>query len=351
MLDGIRAFAVLAVMAYHAGVVVPRGGFFGVDTFFTLSGFLITSLLIREWDRTDGIVLPSFWMRRARRLLPALCLMLAALAVYSQLAHQSGRWPTLGSDEVASLFYFANWHFLATGADYFNQSSATSPVNHTWSLAIEEQFYLIWPLIVLVCLRLRTSRVVLLVVAAGGTIASAIEMAVLYRPENISRVYYGTDTRAQSLLIGATLAILLSFRPAAAQSPGLVPRARFVPGPGRRVALEALGLAGMAGSALIWFDLSSSSTLTYMGGFGLAGLATCAVIASVILQPKSLVSRLLSVRPLVFIGCISYGMYLWHYPLFLILDGQHTGLKTYPLFLLRSAVTVLVATASYYWLE
>ena len=346
MLDGIRAFAVLGVMAYHAGVLVGRGGFFGVDTFFTLSGFLITTLLVGEWDRTGGIVLRSFWMRRAKRLLPALFLMLATVAVYNAVANSSSTWPTLGSDEISSLLYVANWHFIAAGTDYFAQTTM-SPVNHTWSLAIEEQFYLVWPVVVLACMRLRRGRSTLLALAVVGSVGSAVEMALLYRPSDVSRVYYGTDTRAQSLLIGVALALVLALVPSTRPVPG----GSRTSGPRRALGLHLLGWAGVAGSAAIWVDLGYTSPLTYRGGFALSGCATSAVIASVILAPRSKLSAFLAWSPLQYLGRISYGMYLWHYPLFLVLDGQRTGLTGYPLFLVRSAITIAMASASYHWLE
>ena len=208
-LDGVRAVAILVTMGFHGGVLVSSGGFYGVDTFFALSGFLITSLLITEWQGTGTIRLVAFWARRARRLLPGLLVMLVGVAVLARIL-VPGTYTHLRADSLATLFYAANWHFIAIGSNYFAQTGLTSPLTHTWSLAVEEQFYLFWPLIVLgVFARWRSTRA-LLVVCVAGALASAAEMAMLYRPGDVNRLYYGTDTRAQSIMVGAALAVVLS---------------------------------------------------------------------------------------------------------------------------------------------
>ena len=194
-LDGIRGVAIVVIMGYHSGVLLTSGGFYSLDMFFTLSGFLITSLLISEWQRTSTIRLWRFWARRARRLLPALLVMLLGVAIFAAFLVPAGTYPTLRGDAFSALFYFANWHFIAAGSNYFNQSELTSPLTHTWSLAVEEQFYLVWPLVVLGLLALWKNLRVLLVVCLAGALASAIEMAVLYNPGDVDRLYYGTDTR------------------------------------------------------------------------------------------------------------------------------------------------------------
>ncbi|MDR3648667.1 MAG: acyltransferase, partial [Acidimicrobiales bacterium] len=179
-LDGIRGVAIIVIMGYHGGVFLTSGGFYSLDTFFALSGFLITSLLISEWQRSSTIRLGRFWARRARRLLPALLVMLLGIAVFAAFLVPAGTYPTLRGDAFSALFYFANWHFIANGSNYFNQTALTSPLTHTWSLAVEEQFYLVWPLIVLGLFRLWKSTRALLVVCIAGALASAIEMAIRY---------------------------------------------------------------------------------------------------------------------------------------------------------------------------
>ncbi|MGD0765697.1 MAG: acyltransferase, partial [Dehalococcoidia bacterium] len=210
-LDGIRALAVAAVLAYHADFPWARGGFLGVDAFFVLSGYLITTILLTEWNARGGIGLLAFWTRRARRLLPALYLMLIGVAIYAVFMASPLELDKIRGDALATIAYVANWRPIFTGASYFDRFSIPSPLNHTWSLAIEEQYYLIWPLLLLFLLRVRRlTPNALLAVTLAMAAASAILMGALFQPgHDPSLVYYGTDTRAQSLLVGAALAMLL----------------------------------------------------------------------------------------------------------------------------------------------
>ena len=371
-LDGIRAFAVLGVMAFHGGIPWLAGGYLGVDAFFVLSGFLITSLLLNEWQRIRTIRLGAFWARRARRLLPALLLVLLFVACYAAFVVPAGTYPGLRLDSLSTLFYVANWHFILVGSNYFNQTGLPSPLTHTWSLAIEEQFYLVWPLVVLGLLKLTRNLRVLLVVSVLGALASATEMALLYHPgTDTTRLYYGTDTHAQCLLVGASLAVSLALlaRERARRAAEDVAAARAVhrrgahlrpPGgdPGwaattvvGRVVLTVVGFAGVAGLAVMWWRLTGGSSLLYRGGFLLASVATAAVLVSVVCAQRSPLARLLSVTPLRYLGRISYSLYLWHYPLFIWINGTRTGLTGYPLFVVRAAATVAVATVSFYAVE
>ena len=272
-LDGIRGVAIIVIMGYHGGVFLTSGGFYSLDTFFALSGFLITSLLISEWQRTATIRLGHFWARRARRLLPALLVMLLGVSLFAAFAVSPGTYPTLRGDAFSALFYYANWHFIAAGSNYFNQTALTSPLTHTWSLAVEEQFYLVWPLVVLGLLKLWRSKPVLLMVCILGALASSIEMAVLYSPGEVNRLYYGTDTRAQSLLVGAALAVSLSlwadhrYRADSIAAPADRIRPRLGGDPawaaqttrGQAVAL-AVGLTGVAISVVLWTLVSYNDT-------------------------------------------------------------------------------------------
>ncbi|MHB1776536.1 MAG: DUF459 domain-containing protein [Acidimicrobiales bacterium] len=369
-LDGVRALAVLGVMAYHGGIAWLGGGFLGVDAFFVLSGFLITSLLVAEWRRRRTIALGAFWSRRARRLLPALLLVLVFVACYAAFVAAPGTYPGLRLDALSSLFYVANWHFILVGANYFNQTGLPSPLTHTWSLAIEEQFYVLWPPVVLTVLavfrhRPRRGLGVLLGVCLTGAAGSAAEMAWLFgRGASLTRLYYGTDTHAQSLLAGAALAcafgLLAERRSGSAGAGGPAPAVDGVasgdPGwvaSGARwqAALAWLGLAGLVGGGVLWWRLNGNDPLLYRGGFLLAAAATAAVLVSVVAAPAGAPARLLSLRPLRFLGRISYGMYLWHYPLFVWIDGARTGLTGYRLFGVESAATVAAATLSYYLVE
>jgi peptidoglycan/LPS O-acetylase OafA/YrhL len=358
----VRAFAVLAVMTYHFGVSFLGGGFLGVDTFFVLSGFLITTLLLGEWGRRAGIALGAFWARRARRLLPALLILLLGVAAYAAFAVPQDTYPGLRLDSLATLLYVANWHFILIGSNYFVQTGPVSPLTHTWSLAIEEQFYILWPLVVLFVLR-HFGRRILLVVAAGGALASAVEMAILYHPASVTRLYYGTDTHAQCLLVGATLALVLAevadARRRRGTAPTFRPGARLPGGDlawaatsrGARAALTVAGLAGVAVTGLLWNRLSEAQAFLWRGGFLLAALATAAVLACAVCHQRSVVAWFLSLAPLRYLGRISYGMYLYHFPLFIYLDAARTGLTGWPLYFVRVAATVAVASVSFFLIE
>jgi peptidoglycan/LPS O-acetylase OafA/YrhL len=328
----------------------------GVEAFFVLSGFLITSLLVSEWTESSTIRLRRFWARRARRLLPALFCVVAVVGFYQAIAGASRAVPDLLADGLATLFYIGNWHQIWTGSGYFATTARPSPLQHTWSLAIEEQFYVVWPLIVLAAFRLfghnggeRSKLRLLLALAVAGALGSAIEMAWLFHGgSGLNRVYYGTDTRAQGLLVGAALAFGLALwhrRPAPEPHSG--PRG-FQPGFG------TLGLVGVAGVVLgmrLAGDSGGTGGGLYRGGFLVFDLVAVGLVASVVLAPTMPVARLLATWPLRSIGKISYGLYLWHYPLFLWLDEQSTGLAGWWLFVLRVGATFSVAIVSYFAIE
>ena len=340
-LDGLRAVAVLAVLLYHGGATWMRGGFLGVDLFFVLSGYLNTTLLLVEWGRTGNLSLKRFWLRRARRLLPALALVLVGIALYAVAVAQARELKSIRDDALSSIGYVANWRFILSNQSYFEQFATPSPFRHMWSLAIEEQFYLMWPFIVLGLLRWRPQLRFLSQLFAGAALVSAVLMAVLYRSgSDPSRVYYGTDTRAQALLVGAALAALL-FRVLRTPHTERRPTAPWV-------------RAGLAGSIVLLVTLIAvrdASTWMYRGGYLLVAIACAAVIAAAVQPRRNLVRAALSPMPLRAVGKISYGLYLWHWPVYLTLTEDRAGLDRTALLVTRMFASAALAAASYFFVE
>ncbi len=259
-LDGIRAVSILGIMANHGGFGWATGGIISVNVFFVLSGFLITLLLMKEWTRSGTIRLRAFWARRARRLLPALFVLLGAIGLYALLFAPGGTQGSIRADGLSTLLYFSNWHEILANHSYFAQVSAPSPLLHTWTLAIEEQFYLVWPIVVICVLKLSRSPRVLFLVAALGVLASAAEMALLFHPGNDpSRIYYGTDTRAQDILTGAALGILLYSRQSVSS---------------RRARAACSWMVMLAAAVFVWewTRINGSPDIPYRGGFLLANV-------------------------------------------------------------------------------
>src|SRR5580698_6906915 len=352
-LDGMRACAVLAVMMFHGGIPHMDGGFMGVDAFFVLSGFLITSLLIGEWRQALTVKLGAFWARRARRLLPALLLMLLFVAFFASVIVPKGTYGALRLDALATLLYVSNWHFILVNSNYFNETSASSPLLHTWSLAVEEQFYVIWPLVVLGVLRFTKSLRALFALCCAAAIASALWMHHVYDGGlNTNRAYLGTDTRSQCLFIGCALAVGLVLVTQRHEGGRLVKGELWRPESSAGVALcGALGVVGAAGAVALWILTTSTSTFPYQGGFFLIGLSVASVILAAVAAPRSVVPRVLSLAPVRYVGRISYGLYIWHWPLFIWLDHARTGLYGYELFGLRVLVTFAVSVVSFHLVE
>jgi peptidoglycan/LPS O-acetylase OafA/YrhL len=304
-LDGLRAVAVLAVVAYHQDLAWAPGGFLGVDIFFVLSGYLITGILRADWDRRGRLGLRRFWLRRARRLLPALAVLVAAVCAAATVLDR-GQLHGLRADVAAAASYTSNWWQLAADHSYFARFSAPSLLQHLWSLAVEEQFYLVWPLLLALGLRHLPRRGLVLAIA-GAAACSAVAMAVLYQPgADPSRVYLGTDTHALGLLLGAALAVALPPERLAAR-----PRART-----RRL-LDAAGALSAAAVAAGIVGLDQLGAATYRGGLGLVAAATAGLVA-VAACPATRTARLLGVWPLRWLGARSYALYLWHWPVLVL---------------------------------
>jgi len=351
-LNGLRGVAVLGVVAYHLQLGWASGGYLGVDLFFVLSGFLISSLLLEEWAGSGRIRLGAFWGRRAKRLLPALFLVLAALALYLIL---NGRFGGPGAnghvdlsglrgEAIATLLYVNNWHLIYAHQSYFAQFSTPSPLQHTWSLAIEEQFYLVWPLVLLLLLRMapRHWRRAGVFVTVGLGALSAVLMALMFHPgTDPSRVYFGTDTRLFDLMAGATLAFVVASRPQ--------------PGEGARRTFHVLGPLAAGVLAVFWVTAGTPAGLPtnfmFQGGFVLCAALAGLVVADARLVEPGWFSRALAWGPLHFLGTISYGVYLWHWPVIVYLNGARTGLSGWSLDLARIGLTLALSTASYYLVE
>ena len=342
-LDGLRAVAVMSVVAYHFGAGWLQGGFLGVDMFFVLSGYLITSLLLIEWAGSGTIRFGGFWARRFRRLLPALFVLLVVVALWGRIVLSSDQWSELRWDGIWSLFYAANWRFVSSGASYF--SAEPSMLRHMWSLAIEEQFYLVWPLVVFGALWLtRGKHLLLTAICAVGTVASVAITQWKFEPgQDPSRVYYGTDARASQLLVGALLAILLIH---------WAPKARA-----SRVAVQVVGVVGAVVVGVLFWAARDQNDFLYRGGFILFAFATAAVITAIV-QPstRNPMKSVLCVQPIRWIGQVSYGVYLWHWPVWVALSRarlQSWGwdISGWRLTVVHLGVTFGISALSYYLVE
>jgi peptidoglycan/LPS O-acetylase OafA/YrhL len=337
-LDGVRALAVIAVLLYHADVLWMPGGFLGVEVFFVLSGFLITSLLWSERQSTGGIGLRGFWFRRARRLFPALLAMLAVVVATFLIGypHEVAR---IRGDIAAALTYSSNWYGVFAKRSYFETFGRPSPFGHLWSLAIEEQFYVIWPLVVgFLLVRARNARR-----AAGWVLGAALASTAatwfLYSARDPSRVYFGTDTRAAGILIGAALAIVWR------------PWEREWHTHKRPHLLQVVALVGafVIGWAFVRWD--EFAAFTFRPGIQVVAIASALLIAALV-HPRSWLAPVLGWQPLRAIGRRSYGIYLWHWPIFVLTrPGLDIHLTSGPVLAIRLALTFAVAEASFRYIE
>ena len=343
-LDGLRAIAVLAVLFFHADLPWAPGGFLGVDVFFVLSGFLITTLLLESAAKHGAPDFRRFYLRRARRLLPALFLVLvgSTLLVVTVATDDAANQQR---DLPAALLYVTNWVYIFTDQSYFEATGRPPMLEHLWSLAVEEQFYLIWPWVFLVAWRLgRSARVRRF--ALIGALASTVLMVVISLingypvPNDPSRVYFGTDTHAMGLLIGAALATLW-----------LPARARRAIAPGARATVDGVAALSLILLMVVFWQTQEDSRLLYYGGFLLLSVLVAVLIVAVT-HPASRVGVALGSQPWRWIGQRSYGIYLWHWPVFLVTrPGIDIPLTGWANLALRFALTFGLAELSYRFVE
>jgi peptidoglycan/LPS O-acetylase OafA/YrhL len=333
-LDGLRGLAVIAVLAFHAGKL--QGGFLGVDLFFALSGFLITSLLLAEVDARGRVDLLAFWGRRLRRLLPAVLLLLVVVTVITTIVATVPERAATLSDGPWAQAYVANWHAIAGHHDYWASFELPRMFGHLWSLAIEEQFYLVWPVLVaLIAWRSRRVHRTVIIVCVFASLLSLAQMIHLFDPSNPTRVYIGTDTRASSLLLGALLAT------APLRSAAIWFTTRFA----RLYAVVALAVAAAIGLFWVLVD-GPSSPWIFRGGLFTHSLLAALLVAGCAACPDAMATRWIGWAPLRITGVLSYSLYLWHWPIYALMSEQRTGMSGWPLTGVRVAVSFAAAAIS-----
>jgi peptidoglycan/LPS O-acetylase OafA/YrhL len=344
-LDGLRAVAVLAVIAYHLGLPWASGGLLGVGVFFTLSGYLITDLLLAQWESHGRLQLRQFWLGRARRLLPALVVMLTVVAAWVTLLHRSQLAPLRGA-VAAALGFVSNWWLIFQHVSYFDRFGPPAPLEHLWSLAVEEQFYLLWPWLLLLGLKLVRNRKYasthprLAAVTLLGAVLSAVLMAAQYHPGfDTTRVYDGTDTRAFGLLAGAALAMVWPSRHLAGDVR-----------PGARRLLDAVGTSGLIVVLLLIWHTSEYSRFLYPGGMVLLSAGTVLVVA-VVAHPATRLGAVLGWRPMRWLGVRSYGIYLWHLPVIVLTSPVANTAINVMRAIGQVTVTICLAALSWRYVE
>jgi peptidoglycan/LPS O-acetylase OafA/YrhL len=340
-IDAMRALAVLAVFGYHAGLGWLPGGFLGVDVFFVISGYLITSLLLREFRGTGRIELARFWIRRARRLLPAVGVLIAVAMIVSAIADPNKIDQTRG-DALASLFYFANWHFIFAHTSYFEQFGRPSLFTHLWSLSVEEQFYLFWPIVFAAGMKIFGRGRLLLGVLAGA-VASVVLAWILFDPgHDASRIYYGTDTHAVGLLAGVALALVWS---------PVEIRTHKSFGPLVGPILDALGVVALGYLILCFVHVHDYDLALWHGGYAWVAIATALLLAA-LAHPAARLGNIIGRPALLWLGLRSYSFYLWHWPVLVMTrPGVDIDLPRGILIPLQLVACLILADLSYRFVE
>lgn len=339
-LDGLRALSVLAVIAYHLNLKWAQGGLLGVGIFFVISGYLITDQIINYWEQHRRLNLLDFWIRRARRLLPAMLCMLLFVALWLLVVDPS-RLHMLQGDFISSLFYVNNWWLIFHKVSYFESFGPPSPIGHLWSLAIEEQFYILWPLLLLLVLKFAPRRGKLFGLILVCAAVSALAMTMIYVPgTDPSRVYYGTDTRVFALLIGAALAVLWPSQKLQATVSGT-----------ERLALDLFGGLGLFVLIILIYQTNEFADSLYRGGFVLLSFITVVVIA-VLAHPASRLGWIMGCKPLRWIGVRSYSLYIWHYPVIILTSPNGITDEVHVLRIIMQLVaSFILAALSYKYVE
>lgn len=339
-IDGLRAIAVIGVIIYHLNYEWLPGGFLGVTIFFVLSGYLITDLLLEEWNKKGKIDFIDFWIRRFRRLLPALIFLMFILTIWILLFKQEAI-GKLQADFLPSLLYVTNWWYIFKDISYFETFGMPSPFTHLWSLAVEEQFYIIWPILFFIIVKLFKKNSVRLLSILIIAMISAFLMAFIYVPGlDPSRVYYGTDTRAFSLLIGSMLAIIWPSQKLSKTLPSM-----------SRIFLDITGLLGLALIVIMFYFSSQYDNFLYRGGMVLLSIYTALLVAC-LAHPASLLGKIFSIWPLRWIGTRSYAIYLWHYPIIILTTPNlYSGEVNMTLIFWQMLATIVMAELSYVFIE
>ncbi|HII1092597.1 TPA: acyltransferase family protein [Staphylococcus aureus] len=338
-LDGLRAIAVLGIIIYHLNKQWLTGGFLGVDTFFVISGYLITSLLLKEYDDTGIIKLKSFWIRRLKRLLPAVIVLLMVVGTATLLL-KSDNIIRVKHDIIAAIFYVSNWWYIAKDVNYFEQFSFM-PLKHLWSLAIEEQFYIFFPVILVTLLLTIKKRYKIGFIFWGVSIISLGLMMFIYSINgDHSRVYFGTDTRLQTLLLGVILAFLWPPFKLKNDPPKVV-----------KYVIDSIGSLSFIVLILLFFIINDETNWIYDGGFYLISILTLFIIASVV-HPSTWIAKIFSNPVLVFIGKRSYSLYLWHFAVISFVHSYYVdGQIPVYVYFIDISLTIIFAELSYRFIE
>ncbi|AGB18379.1 acyltransferase family protein [Thermoanaerobacterium thermosaccharolyticum] len=305
-LDGLRAIAVLAVIGYHLNLSFMQGGFLGVSIFFVLSGYLITNIISSEWERSGKVDLKNFWLRRMRRLFPALFIMVVLVVCYVTL-FDPGRLTSIKGDAITSILYINNWWLIFHKVSYFAKFGPPSTFGNLWSLAVEGQFYLIWPLVLIISFKYLKKKRYIVFLTLLLAIASALAMGMLYEPGmDPSRVYYGTDTRVFGLLLGSALALIL---PSDKLSSNMSRNKRLI--------LDVIGFLSLLSIFIMFIYVNQYDTFVYRGGMFLLSVIAAVTIA-VSAHSSSFLGKALGCFPLRWLGARSYGVYLWYFPVLIL---------------------------------